>query len=41
MSFQGEDVTIKGSADAGGGWISCYGQQWWDIESKNYTDNSL
>lgn len=26
MSFQGEDVTIRGSQDAGEGWISCFGQ---------------
>ncbi|KAL7412930.1 pectin lyase fold/virulence factor [Mrakia frigida] len=41
MSFQGEDVTIRGSHDAGSGWISCFGDQWWQIESTNYTDNSL
>jgi len=34
MSFQGQDVTIRGSQDAGSGWIRCLGQQWWQIESK-------
>ncbi|CDZ96603.1 Pectin lyase fold/virulence factor [Phaffia rhodozyma] len=41
MQFSGENVTIAGSKDSGSGWLDCHGQQWWDIESVNYTNSAL
>ncbi|CED84109.1 Pectin lyase fold/virulence factor [Phaffia rhodozyma] len=41
MQFTGQDVTIQGSKDSGSGWLNCFGQKWWDIETTNYTNNDL